>query len=252
MNINNIPTSSPREVSAVDYIKFLARSTQKNISRWKVEDLFFENGRLITNKNKINKKFFQKLSAGRKKKKVISKLNIMGLVKRTNEKTILRLELEIKEREQRILKLRNNSNNSNIEEQVWEIINTGCWENPIIQGKYLFLNTTNNVILNSNNLGKFGAAFNLVDKKIYVTPYSGNKEGGDLYIHPHINSDGRICWGNISSEAEKAVSGLNLIKVFNFLHGLLNSYTGNAPYTLLSNFNRTFSGPGNYLAYPKK
>ena len=74
-----------------------------------------------------------------------------------------------------------------------------------------------------------------------VMPYENSicipMEGRDqAFYHPHVNTDGGICWGNAQDTASRAIVAGQLDKVMNLLKSLLTIYNGGNPYRSFEEF----------------
>ena len=87
------------------------------------------------------------------------------------------------------------------------------------------------------NLGKFDARFDMRGGILRVVAHSDNVFVSD-YIHPHISSNGSVCWGNGGDTALRAQSSMNLIQLFTLLSSVLVNYNSSNPYRSLEDFHK--------------
>lgn len=85
---------------------------------------------------------------------------------------------------------------------------------------------------------------------IKVTPYCGNYDV-DGFVHPHVSSDGHVCWGNASTTYSEAMVNLDPAPAFQALRVLLNTYNDESPYENLMSFLRQ-ADPDKFEALPEE
>ena len=136
-----------------------------------------------------------------------------------------------------------------LEKGVNELITFKLWENPIIDGDFLYLNTVKNCKVKTqgdtgreHNLGRYGVAINLKHLALYVIPYEGNFVSGryeyDTQWHPHVYESGVLCWGSAQTEAMNHLSALRLAELLQLLYSFLNFYNKDSPLITLSTLTR--------------
>ncbi len=94
------------------------------------------------------------------------------------------------------------------------------------------------------NCGKFKCTIDLITMRTRIKPYSGcvtqedmEDPDSDWNIHPNVNSDGVICWGNAVSTIEEAHLGGDILKTLQVLDALLPNY-GQPAYVDIEQFQK--------------
>lgn len=132
-------------------------------------------------------------------------------------------------------------------EAITKVVNNTFWTDLEVLGDSFWVRTANDIILTHRdpkakidqtvNLGKFMVKFNLADRYIAAYPCGGNVFG-QCHSHPHVDSEGNICWGDLYTEiSQKLTEGVDKIPyVFECLAALLTTYCDDSPYAHLSSF----------------
>lgn len=129
---------------------------------------------------------------------------------------------------------------------VERVIAAGLWVNPVYEDGFLYLNTKSNVMLHEINktaklelhvdLGQLAVRINVASNMHFdVIPYKNNLAVASYY-HPHVRTEGQICWGEAQTAAMKHIANLDLEKALTLLHSLINSYNPGSPYMPLARF----------------
>lgn len=79
------------------------------------------------------------------------------------------------------------------------------------------------------NLGQYLIKYVSYNNEIKVYAFKNNTIIGGKGIHPHVNADGYICWGNASAEFSSAMTLKKFSIAFNLLKSLLHTF-GGTPY----------------------
>lgn len=85
------------------------------------------------------------------------------------------------------------------------------------------------------NFGRFYCAVNLRGGRTKVLKYSKNIEYSG-YIHPHVSSDGGVCWGNAANMVTDAYKSFNLVNILKALQVVLTTYNEASPYASIEKF----------------
>jgi hypothetical protein len=135
---------------------------------------------------------------------------------------------------------------ANIRNGLDEVLSEGYWINPIFDGGFLYLNTASNIINTykkksagvdiSVDLGQFAVKIDLNSFAMWVIPYKNNLRSVSNHYHPHVSTNGRICWGDGSDQVHRWTSQLDLGSVLKLLYSLLHNYSDHAPYCHLNAF----------------
>lgn len=135
---------------------------------------------------------------------------------------------------------------SAIKEEIEVVLKDGYWTNPIVYNNYLYLNTQEEIILTQKNkaanidielnVGKFAVKISLSNFLIEVIPYKNNVSLSTMdgsYYHPHVSTQGSICWGDAYQNVSNWLATRNLGKVLKMLYALLFTYSDTNPYVTL-------------------
>jgi hypothetical protein len=133
-----------------------------------------------------------------------------------------------------------------IKREVQDVLKEGVWVNPVIHEGHLYLNTGANIVLTLKNkssgqdttldLGQLAVKISLSDFHMRVIPYKNNIKYGNYgpsFFHPHVNSNGEICWGNAYDTALGSLQLFQLGKALRLLHAVLTQYNDESPYVHL-------------------
>jgi hypothetical protein len=157
----------------------------------------------------------------------------------------------LKEKQEKLIGLRKlyhklNGTTKDLVTDIDKIVTTGFFRLQCIE-EYQKLNfrTTNDVIIREYNptagvdyavnLGRFEIELDYFSGEIFVGKYSDNVEVNNFY-HPHVSSDGKVCWGDAINSFYQYMNSLELSKVMNLLSQLLTSYNAGNPYVGLQRF----------------
>jgi hypothetical protein len=125
------------------------------------------------------------------------------------------------------------------------VLKDGCWVDPLVENGFLYLNTKNNVTISQINkaakldltadLGQLAVKINLEDFNMWVIPYKNNIRARDHY-HPHVSSDGRICWGDALTQSLNWMKEGKIANILKVLYSLLFNYNPGNPYVEINAF----------------
>lgn len=126
-----------------------------------------------------------------------------------------------------------------IRQELDECLKEGYWINPIFENGLLYLNTATNIINTHKNkranvdisvdLGQFAVKIDLNSFAMWVIPYKNNLRARSYY-HPHVSTNGRICWGDGSDQLHNWTSQFKIGSILKLLYSLLHNYSDSAPY----------------------
>lgn len=262
-------------ILAVQYIELLATQTSTKMEPWNLLDVFGigKGNEIVTDKKEINKKFFEKLEEIKSK----TPAEAFALEQRISTQ-IDELSREFSNREvNQLKKSRDNAINaavsafdraqslladarryeqqlmsyerreSTIAGQISQIAQESFWEFHQLYGENVDLITKSDVILTHKNsaagvdlrvnMGKFAARLNLKTMNLLVYTFEGNLNLGGFY-HPHIYTNGSICWGNASSTAALKLPKGEVADIFRLLASVLVNYNDGNPYRSLAEFQK--------------
>jgi len=75
-----------------------------------------------------------------------------------------------------------------------------------------------------------------VDPAGKVTIHSADGNEADGYPHPHVDSSGRPCLGNIAPDLARAIGRMRIAEALSLIREFLNSYNPDNPYIKISRF----------------
>jgi hypothetical protein len=90
-------------------------------------------------------------------------------------------------------------------------------------------------------LGPFGIIIDTVNNSVKATTYGAKGTRTGCY-HPHINSGGSICFGNLSDAITSALIKLDIPVLVNLIFELLNNYTSGDAYEQIIYFKNIKNG----------
>lgn len=142
-------------------------------------------------------------------------------------------------------------------QQVDEIIAAGFWkcDKLDVGTSYLQFETDLIVLTQKNDaakinielpMGKFVCRLRMQDDpisllvlawdKIFSIEKSGNIILGSGHYHPHVNADGRVCFGTMLTDFTKAAIDRDLVKIMEFVRLAICRYYNNNPFVYLHSF----------------
>lgn len=257
-------------VNAVKYIKKLAALTNTDISNWDIVALFKhpeKDGFLVTDKTAINQIFFKfrevaptvqttlsddmtaRLIQLQKKRRATSANHIRdrALSKERDAKsyynTFLNLLGEAATlRKQYEIMI---GHESSYPHELAKILAEGFWELDTVTDDLICVRTKHDIHLNfvnkkhgaymNVNLGRFLIKYNVGRASVKCVKYDNNLTHNGYY-HPHVSSDGDICFGEISNEVTEYLSSGVLTKVLELIQKALTAYNDNSAYANIHKF----------------
>lgn len=95
------------------------------------------------------------------------------------------------------------------------------------------------------NCGKFRCEIHLENMRVKVVAHKGcvtdrdssEPDVDEVNIHPNVNSDGSVCWGNAAGTFEECSMAGDILKVLQILDALLPNY-GQPPYCDIETFQK--------------
>lgn len=87
------------------------------------------------------------------------------------------------------------------------------------------------------NCGKFQVSIDFSSMNVEVTGYSNYVPNNiNAHIHPHIDNEGGICWGNASQDYRDAAQVGDVGKILRIIDALLQTYNEDSPYISINMF----------------
>jgi hypothetical protein len=230
--------------------------------------------RLITDKNEINKRFFEKLQnlssdeCAELPEEDLQKIKEIAQSYRNQAQDSARLDLERAEQflasyrreyqasladvaKKRDLLASLQDAGPVTKEQaliagITETIDAGFWGDFLFDGRDIWVRTMNDITMfyrnraagidMNVNMGQLSARINLADQMVSVFPYRNNLKARGIFYHPHISEDGELCWGNAFNMAEQKLLNWELKEYLSLLQSLLTTYCPDRPYARLDEF----------------
>jgi len=82
-----------------------------------------------------------------------------------------------------------------------------------------------------------------IDAQGKVSIYSADGTDADGYPHPHVDSSGRPCLGNISADLARSIGRMRIAEALTLLHDFLSSYNEDGPYIRIGRFDPNYEDP---------
>ncbi|MCX6069394.1 MAG: hypothetical protein NTU91_00835, partial [Chloroflexi bacterium] len=76
-----------------------------------------------------------------------------------------------------------------------------------------------------------------------MTIFNADGKEAEGYPHPHVDSSGRPCLGNISADVARAVGRMRLAEALTLLYDFLSSYNSDGPYIRIGKFDPEYNDP---------
>lgn len=89
-------------------------------------------------------------------------------------------------------------------------------------------------------LGRYEIGIDAAGK---VTILSADGIEADGYPHPHVDSNGRPCLGNISADLAKSVGKMRIAEALTLLYDFLSSYNHDGPFVRIGKFDPNYDDP---------
>ena len=129
-------------------------------------------------------------------------------------------------------------------EGILALIANGQYEeiSPSTDGS-LFARTSNILIEHNDWVFELGRYEINIDAAGKVTIYSADGTEADGYPHPHVDSNGKPCWGNIGPDLAKAIGRMRVFEALTLLYDFLASYNPDGPFVRIGKFDDNYDDP---------
>ena len=262
--------------NAVKYIDILAGQASINISSWPVLEIFHNptTEHIHTDKVKLNKAFFQwlkenprsvstsRITAKRKmalvalhdsfkhrrteRLKVTHQQRVIEAQRYLNSYEIKMGEISLLQRD--ILSLEGGTPDV-FAEALSNVISDGWYQIYDINQEEIILTTAEITLSHINHahkinfqvpMGSFKVRYSLRYGRVYVLRHENNfgldqRITGSMY-HPHVDSGGNVCFGNIRDAAVEAQASMNIEAVFSMVRAVICQFNDDNPYLQLDQF----------------
>ncbi len=263
-------------VIALQYIEDLASKAGINIYTWDLVELFKDKTKrsthFIRDRKEINRIFFEyyevyKATIGDRLAKAEREMRstVKNGINRRKEELIAEKTrilkdwqnaavIKHKEAEDRIARawsthneiLAIEGNDTNIVEDIMQVITEGFYELHSFDGVFVKLATKTDLILTEVNksaginrrvnLGRLLITISIVDYKIGVFPLERNIIVNN-HVHPYVSGVGGVCWGTASGQWEKLHKEFKTKEILNLLASILQNYVSDStPWCALETF----------------
>jgi len=89
-------------------------------------------------------------------------------------------------------------------------------------------------------LGPYEISIDPAGRVTVLSPEGTQAEG---YSHPHVDSNGRPCFGNISADLAKAIGRMRIAEALTLLHDFLSSYNHEGAFVRIGKFDPDYDDP---------
>lgn len=264
-------TFGDQYIPSVKYIEFMAASMHKNIADWDFSLFLTNDGKPYVDKSMINKRFMEKLSDDAIKAPSIFKLteeharavielssahsmrekeNLQAQLKQTSEH-LKNLTISYQDYLGRYRGLANKIDafvpqvETKFVSEIEKICSLGFFKWVGALNEHFIFETTSPVILSEVNqaaginfkvnMGRFRVEVDPKNMFPRVFRAEGNMIIHDLY-HPHLDSSGSICWGNLNEFFQRSAKAGELLVVMNCIRDLISTYNRGNPFIQLIRF----------------
>lgn len=145
-----------------------------------------------------------------------------------------------------------------IVDQLKQVLAEGVWCDPQpASSSHLWLRTATNIVNTYRNpeagidatidLGEFACKIFWQHNRprFEVYPFANNLVVQHVY-HPHVSSEGNICWGDARYAMEDSADRNDIALIMSTLHALLMNYSPDNPYVVLEQYTTSDARPYRY------
>jgi len=129
-------------------------------------------------------------------------------------------------------------------EGILSLLASGEYETitPFVNGR-LFARTSTIVIEHDGWLFNLGRYEITIDPRSEIIIRSCDGTDGDGYPHPHIDSNGSPCLGNIHGDVGRAFGRMHIYEGLTLLHSFLSTYNPEGPFANIGRFDPEYDDP---------
>ena len=129
-------------------------------------------------------------------------------------------------------------------EGIMSLIASGQYEEitPASDGS-LYARTSNILIEHDGWVFELNRYEISIDATGKVTIHSADGIDADGYPHPHVDSNGKPCWGNIGGDVARAVGRMRVFETLTLLYDFVASYNPDGPFLKLGKFDPNYDDP---------
>lgn len=140
-----------------------------------------------------------------------------------------------------------------MKKEIAKITKAGFWAfDGFYNDRIIRFSTKNNVVLEHKNekanthfrvdLGSYFAEYDFKTPIIKIICRKDNVFSGSHW-HPHINTNGKVCWGNAEQTAVKACATFEIAKLLSIIQIILTTYNQHSPYASIEGFQSASGQP---------
>ena len=129
-------------------------------------------------------------------------------------------------------------------EGIMSLIATGQYEEvtPAKDGS-LYARTSNILIEHDDWVFELCRYEINIDTTGKVTIHSADSIEAESYPHPHVDSNGKPCWGNIGGDVAKAIGRMRVFETLTLLYDFVASYNEDGPFIKIGKFDANYDDP---------
>lgn len=269
-----------KQINNLKYIEHLAQVTQTDVSQWPVDIFINSGGRVYSERQKLNEKFFEFKATADKAPKaapVVSLLAVkkieqgmLDIVQRKIDAEGLQLSQRNRELEQLSGKLTNTQRDIiyhsitisslkkvkdqgfNLMKQIESVIADGFWTLLEEANTLQFISMPTSITYfnklqarnNAVHLGKLRLVIG-VNNDCVLTAKIYKHEGAAHPLrnpHPHVSVDNKICFGELKAAFEKAAAQMNILEVTRICRTIVQTYNEDDSFARIYDFDRGDGG----------
>ena len=129
-------------------------------------------------------------------------------------------------------------------EGIMSLIATGQYEEVTPANDGSLYARTSNILIEHNDWVFELARYEInIDATGKVTILSADGIDADGYPHPHVDSNGKPCWGNIGGDVAKAIGRMRVFETLTLLYDFVASYNEDGPFIKIGKFDSNYDDP---------
>ena len=129
-------------------------------------------------------------------------------------------------------------------EGIMSLIATGQYEEVTPANDGSLYARTSNILIEHNDWVFELARYEInIDATGKVTILSADGIDADGYPHPHVDGNGKPCWGNIGGDVAKAIGRMRVFETLTLLYDFVASYNPDGPFIRIGKFDDNYDDP---------
>lgn len=264
-------------IAVVQYVHMLSATTNARADTWNVLEIFGkgDGNALVTDKNEINKRFFghmEKLKAEVPQELLAIESAIEAKIKEATKEIVNSQARQFRDKAEgarmsaedyfeaaenkmyECIKYQNmllsvQGKTNPILDDIRKVAASTFWKFNNFDGRVLTFVTRNPIVLLHKNpsagidinisMGTYRVTVDIYTMSPRVFTSNGNIIV-DGYYHPHVNSSGSVCWGNVTTIITEHMKNYRLFDLMEILAANLSNYNSGNPYVSLERFSIKF------------